>query len=146
MTSTVRPGEIVKINLGLDKTIKIDTMAVFPKHSGREEEKSSWFERDSKKFRSRTEERVTTLSNTNFEKTEPAFVIIVENLPVSTEEKDIKVELLFPSVKSIRALHLDASINDIDAKLGKKGSEEGKEKKEKWSFFTQDSWNKVKKV
>ena len=58
-------------------------------------------------------------------------------------EKDIKVELLYPEVKEIRALHLDDTMDDINTKLGKTSSKEEKGQA-KWSFFTQDSWNTIK--
>lgn len=104
LDSSVRPGQLLKFNLGPDKTLQIDRSYALPSNQGTEKDKSTWFVKDKKKFRVRTEETVLSVRNTNFQNDELAFVVIAENLPKSTEQDDIQVELLSPGVKEIVAL------------------------------------------
>ncbi len=63
--NTIQPNEQIRLNLGTDKQIHISSAAVLPTHKGKEEDKSTWFVRDKKKFRVRTEERVTTVRSSH---------------------------------------------------------------------------------
>jgi hypothetical protein len=141
-----QPGGNLKLSLGPDRHIAITSSSVLPTHKGKEEDKSTWFVTDKRKFRVRTEERITTISSTyasaiasdgspntlsvnsrgqmavgadsKSNAPAPTLVIISENIPRSTED-DIKVEFVAPEMKDISPLPqlLDDEAND-DVFLG----------------------------
>jgi uncharacterized protein (TIGR02231 family) len=88
---TVQPGSRLKLNLGEDRNLRITSTNVLPQHQKMEEDKSTWFVTDKKKFRVKQEEYLFTVRSTH--QNRAMLVILSENLPKSTEE-DIKVEVL----------------------------------------------------
>lgn len=107
---STQPGGKLKLSLGPDRNIQIKTSTVIPTHKGKEEDKSTWFVTDKRKFRLRTEERITTIASTypaidSAAATSRAQLVIVsENLPRSTEEGEITVELMVPESKQFASL------------------------------------------
>jgi len=107
--ASTAPGGRLQLNLGSDNNVKIKTNAIVPLLKGKEEDKSSWFISDKKKFRVRTEERSTTVQNTH--PRNEGLVIVCENVPRSTEEDDIKVELVQPASSELKTI---SGVSDND--------------------------------
>lgn len=119
------PGDHLRLNLGVNRNIKITSHEIIPSHSNKEEDKSTWFVKDKKNFRVRTYERVFTIKSTyttaglsessaSLSPRNMALVILSENLPKSTEERDLKVDLASPSNKDFISLgsEVDSLSND----------------------------------
>ena len=54
---TVQPGGDCKFNLGKDNNVIISSSTMIPQAAGTEEDKSTWFVSDKKKYRVKSEER-----------------------------------------------------------------------------------------
>lgn len=104
LSGVTLPGETLKLNLGTSKGLYVQYTPVMAKYNSKEEDKSSWFVKDKRTYRIRTVESITTLRNTNLDKKESSFVLVAENLPVSTEEMYDKVQLITPVVDSIQSI------------------------------------------
>ncbi len=80
-----------------------------PTQRSEEEDKSTWFTTDKRKFRFKVEEYSFTIKSTH---SRPHLVLMSEYVPRSAEE-DIKVELLSPSMKEVEQI-ADSSGNGDD--------------------------------
>lgn len=92
-----QPGGELRLDLGEDQNIKVTHQYIPPTHRSGEEDKSTWFTTDKKKFRFKMEEHSFTIKSTH---TKPHLVLVTEHIPRSTEE-DIKAELLTPTDKDV---------------------------------------------
>lgn len=96
------PGSTIRLNLGQDKNIQISSHAVLPQHTGLEEDKSTWFVTDKRKFRLKTMESLIKATS-NYRKYSSdsessgskTLVILSENIPKSTES-EVNIKLLNP--------------------------------------------------
>lgn len=96
-TSLILPGALIKLPMGEDLGIDIKLINILPKNKEKEDDKSSWFITDKKKFRIKTEEMLITVKSTH---KNHHLLIFSENIPESTHD-DIKMELLSPVKASI---------------------------------------------
>jgi len=92
MPST-QPGGELRLDLGEDQNLKVTYQYIPPTQRSGEEDKSTWFTTDKKKFRFKIEEHSITVKSTY---AKPHLVIIAEHVPRSSEE-DIKIELQSPT-------------------------------------------------
>ncbi|RYH12699.1 DUF4139 domain-containing protein [archaeon] len=95
------------LSAGVDKAVKVTTEKVVPSNKGIAEDQSTWFVQDKKYYRIRTEERLINVHNTRSTDT---LVLVVENLPKSTEDI-FKVELMSPVI-----IHLPAETETLTDK------------------------------
>lgn len=95
-------GQPVVFNLGQDKAVRLSSQKVYPSRKGVEDEQSSWFVVDKKRYSVRTEERLVSIHNTH--DTSEKLVILVENLPKSSDDDVYKVELLSPNKAELKNL------------------------------------------
>lgn len=117
----VQPSGELTLNLGVDKRLKVVATRVLAKRSKEEEDKSTWFVSDKKKFRVKTEELLFTLTSSHVN---TQLVLVSEALPASSEE-DIKIELISPAPpaattggkslleKEVRLLEREAGVDKI---------------------------------
>ncbi len=112
MTST-QPGGVIRLPLGTDQHIHITTNTVLPKNikgTKMGDDKVTWFvilSSDKKRYKVRSEERVTVIKSTHT--TSEVLVILSENLPTTTEEEEVTVELMSPLAKDITTLNREGS-------------------------------------
>eukprot|EP01039_Chlorochromonas_danica_P004187 gene4188-4600_t len=97
-----KAGQPVVFNLGQDKAVLLSSQKVYPSRKGVEDDQSSWFVVDKKRYNVRTEERLISLHNTH--DTSEKLVILVENLPKSSDDDVYKVELLSPKKAELQVL------------------------------------------
>ena len=114
----LHPGDRIKLNFGVNHNVQISSNEIVPSHLNKEEDKSTWFVTDKRKYRIRTYERLFTIkssytvSNADNHK-EKVLVILSENLPKSTEEGEFKIEMVTPTFKDLIVLSGDGN-RDID--------------------------------
>jgi hypothetical protein len=147
----MKSNELFQQNLGKDSLITVSYSTFIPKNSQVEEDKSTWFVKDSITYKVITEERTIVIKNghssspmtssTSIPSTGDdglMLFIIADSIPTSSEEKDIKVGLLLPTpeelIEDIKANGNDeASLNQILFKEYEKRNEgkltNGSEKK-----------------
>jgi hypothetical protein len=106
-------------NIGKDNFLKISYTNSVPLNSQVEEDRSTWFVKDSVKYKVISEEKSILLKNThkpttstadknNNEKEKFQLFIIVDSIPVTTEE-DMKVNLIDPKPEDLNTLSDDTS-------------------------------------
>lgn len=111
--SGYKPGEEFQTNLGQDSNILLTSYDVIPMKQGHEEDKSTWFVTDKKKYLRRFEEKMITVKSLYV--TGKHFVLLAENMPSSLETaEEIKVELLSPAPKDCKSF--DSKSNAETAK------------------------------
>jgi uncharacterized protein (TIGR02231 family) len=93
-------GAVCRLGLGSDRNIKITSNRILPMNNKLEEDKSTWFVQDKKKFRLTTEELVISVTNVRTKADGKILVVLSENVPKSTDD-DIKVELLQPNMDQL---------------------------------------------
>jgi uncharacterized protein (TIGR02231 family) len=97
-----KPGEEFQVNLGHDANILLTSYDVIPLKQGHEEDKSTWFVTDKKKYFRRFEEKMITVKSLYL--TGRHFVLLSENMPSSLETaEEIKVELVAPAPKDCKS-------------------------------------------
>ena len=94
---TIQPGGNAKFNLGKDNNLVVESNEIVPQNHGTEEDKSTWFITDKRKFRVKTNEIVFSVKSTHETN---QLVIVSETLPKSSDA-DIQVELLIPDKSSL---------------------------------------------
>mmetsp|Transcript_870 Transcript_870/g.1809 ORF Transcript_870/g.1809 Transcript_870/m.1809 type:complete len:763 (-) Transcript_870:690-2978(-) len=95
-----QPGSPVRLDLGLDKNIQLQSAAVLPHKDSRSEDKSTWFVTDKVKY---LVENVEYAFSVHSSYDEPHLVLMSEYVPHVGEE-GIKVELLQPPAKTIQSV------------------------------------------
>lgn len=108
----IRPNEVLKLNIGVNHNIVVTSKDVIPSHLNAEEDKSTWFVTDKRKFRLRNMERIITVKNTYSQASDTTasnevLVLVAENVPKTTEEQDIKVDIISPPKKDFVTLQVE---------------------------------------
>jgi hypothetical protein len=115
----VKSGGDVRVNLGENRNVEITTTTVVPLNDKLVEDKSTWFVKDTEKFRVKTEEVLFSVRNLHAPTTgdckNDILVVLAENLPKSSDT-DITVELMSPTKQEV-ATSLQAVQNVLGAKL-----------------------------
>lgn len=89
---TTQPTDTLKLQLGDDKQLSVTSTYIPPTQRSQEEDKSTWFVSDKKKYRFKVEEYQFSVKSAH---TSPQLVILTEYVPSAAEE-EIKIELLSP--------------------------------------------------
>ena len=89
----VYPGDPLKLDLFVDKSIHISYISTLSQSGTTSETKTtSWISSDKKKYLTRTEEYVLSAQSSH---TQPVFIILAESIPFPTDDQ-IKSEILSP--------------------------------------------------
>jgi hypothetical protein len=109
----MKSNELFQQNLGKDSLVTVSYSTFIPKNSQVEEDKSTWFVKDSIKYKVITEERTIVIKNGHssspmVSSSIPSvgddglmLFIVTDAIPSSSEEIEIKVALLSPSPEEL---------------------------------------------
>eukprot|EP00599_Poterioochromonas_sp_BG-1_P013960 CAMPEP_0173162964 /NCGR_PEP_ID=MMETSP1105-20130129/19628_1 /TAXON_ID=2985 /ORGANISM="Ochromonas sp., Strain BG-1" /LENGTH=387 /DNA_ID=CAMNT_0014082909 /DNA_START=122 /DNA_END=1285 /DNA_ORIENTATION=+ len=114
----MQSGQSFQQNVGSDPLVKVSYLTSLPTNSQVEEGKNTWFVKDSIKYKVITEEKTITIKNSHSTEatslsSDLMLFIVVDSVPSSTEENDIKVNLISPSADELVNIE-DQKRNDED--------------------------------